>query len=123
MKKHYTIALALAALVSNSGVANAAAKETLSERDELACEELDRGQYQNAIDKLIASGAQNSGDPALLINLGTAYFENGDAESARELYNMAYSIKKDIEVQLENGSWVSHRRAARKALMTLRKGK
>ncbi|TIX49864.1 tetratricopeptide repeat protein [Alteraurantiacibacter aquimixticola] len=90
-----------------------------TETTEVAYETLAAGQAREAIANLEALRAENPGDPALLINLGSAYAELGDTERAAALYREA--AESDIRYQLElaDGSWVDSRRAARTALRQL----
>ena len=90
-----------------------------TESQDVAYETLAAGEAQQAIANLEALRADNPGDPALLINLGSAYAELGDATKAAEYYRAA--AESDIRYQLElaDGSWVDSRRAARTALRNL----
>jgi len=90
-----------------------------TESRDVAYETLAAGDAQQAIANLEALRAENPGDPALLINLGSAYAEVGNLAKAEEYYNAA--AESDIRYQLElaDGSWVDSRRAARTALRNL----
>ena len=110
----YALSVLLFAQAGATGVdANAT-----QERD-VAYEQLANGEAQSAITRLEAALVENPDDPALLINLGSAYAQTGDQERAAGFYRAA--IDSDIRYRLElaNGDWVDSRRAARMALRTL----
>lgn len=90
-----------------------------TETTEVAYDTLAAGQAREAVDALEALRAENPGDPALLINLGSAYAELGEFAHAEAAYREA--AESDIRYQLElaDGSWVDSRRAARTALRNL----
>ena len=84
-----------------------------------AYEELSQGETDSAIARLEANLAQNPEDPALLINLGSAWAVRGDKDKAADYYRAA--ARSDVRYQLElaDGEWIDSRAAARLALRTL----
>ncbi|RIV88176.1 hypothetical protein D2V17_08130 [Aurantiacibacter xanthus] len=84
-----------------------------------AYEELTQGETDAAIARLEANLAQNPEDPALLINLGSAWAVRGDKDKAAGYYRAA--ARSDVRYQLElaDGEWIDSRAAARLALRTL----
>tara|TARA_A100001391_G_scaffold1033_3_gene1423 strand:+ start:18026 stop:18400 length:375 start_codon:yes stop_codon:yes gene_type:complete len=84
-----------------------------------AYEELTQGETDAAITRLEANLVQNPEDPALLINLGSAWAVRGDKEKAADYYRAA--ARSDVRYQLElaDGEWVDSRAAARLALRAL----
>ena len=89
------------------------------EQREVAYEELSAGEARAAVAALEALRAENPGDPALLINLGSAYAAIGDVESAEAAYREAEASDIRYQLELADGSWVDSRRAARTALRAL----
>ena len=100
-----------APLVADEGVS--------SERANAAYEELAAGQTDSAIVQLEASLEETPGDPAMLINLGTAYARAGRMDEARDAFREAISAQDRYRVQLPDGSWEDSRRVARLALDSL----
>lgn len=92
--------------------------ESLQTTD-VAFEEIASGQNAAAIAALQQRLAENPSDPALLINLGTAYQRSGDLERAAAAYQAAADSSTRYQLELADGSWVDSRRAARLAMHTL----
>lgn len=90
-----------------------------TESHDVAYETLASGEARQAITNLEALREQNPGDPALLINLGSAYAELGDTETAAQYYREAAESDTRYQLELADGSWVDSRRAARTALRRL----
>jgi tetratricopeptide (TPR) repeat protein len=115
------IAVALGMIVSAlflaQGVPFAAAEEPAPA--DVAYEELAAGRTEGAIASLEASLRETPGDPALLINLGTAYARAGRMEEARDAFRAAISAEDRYRVQLADGSWEDSRKIARLALDSL----
>lgn len=99
--------------------APAAAQAAPDASAEAAYEQLAAGANQDAIARIQAALAQNPGDPALLINLGTAYSREGRFEEARAAFRNAIAAEDRYRVQLADGSWEDSRRVARLALDSL----
>lgn len=59
------------------------------------------------------------GDPALLINLGTAYARLGRTGEAEAAWTAAADSATGYRLELENGRWMDSRRAAKLALRSL----
>ena len=89
------------------------------EQTDAAYEQLANGETQAAIVRLEAALMENPGDPALLINLGSAYVEVGDLERAATAYRAAADSEDRFRLELAGGQWVDSRTAARRALQTL----
>ena len=77
------------------------------------------GRTENATARLEASLAETPGDPALLINLGTAYARAGRMDEARDAFRAAIAAEDRYRVQLADGSWEDSRKVARLALDSL----
>ena len=84
-----------------------------------AYEDLAAGRTVGAIARLEASLEETPGDPALLINLGTAYAREGRMDEARDAFLAAISAEDRYRVQLADGSWEDSRKVARLALDSL----
>lgn len=105
-------ALAFATATTPSAAANA---QNIATRD-VAFEDLADGREAKAIARLQAGLRQNPGDPAILINLGTAYARQGDRENAARSFRAARDSSVRYRLELADGSWADSREAARRAL-------
>jgi len=114
MSAIYALGVLLFAQVSSVGVENVANDE----RD-AAYEELANGEARAAIARLETALQDNPDDPALLINLGSAYAEIGDVDQARVHYAAAADSDIRYRLELANGEWLDSRRAARLAIRAL----
>lgn len=88
--------------------------------EEVAFDELAKGQPEAAIAKIEGNGAIVSKDPAALINLGNAHARLGRTEKALEYYRTAIESDVRYDLELADGRWMDSRRAAvlaRDALM------
>ena len=101
-----------------AGIAELGAPDT-SETVEVAYDQLSSGDVSAAIGRLEALRVENPDDPALLINLGSAYAQAGRMEQAEEAYQAAATSDVRYSLELADGSWVDSRRAARLALRNL----
>lgn len=90
----------------------------LEQRD-VAYEALSAGEAGSAIEALEGLRAENPGDPALLINLGSAYAAIGDVARAEAAYREAEGSEIRYQLELADGTWIDSRRAARTALRAL----
>jgi Flp pilus assembly protein TadD len=91
-----------------------------TEQHEVAYDSLAAGDAAEAVANLEALRAENPGDPALLINLGSAYAELGDVARAEAAFREAADSDTRYQLELADGSWVDSRRAAQTALRQLR---
>src|SRR5690606_12298099 len=89
------------------------------EQIDVAFEALAEGRTADAMVQLQASHEQQASDPAVLINLGTAYARQGRIEEARQMFQAAMTSSERYELELADGSWVDSRVAARMALANL----
>lgn len=85
------------------------------ERGDVAYQAMSQGQTDAAIAQLRDKA---DGDPAALINLGTAYARKGMRSDALAAFNAAMASKR-YELQLADGTWMDSRRAARIAAARL----
>ena len=107
----------VSALFLAQGVPFAAEKEPAPA--DAAYEELAAGRTEGAIASLEASLRETPNDPALLINLGTAYARAGRMDEARDAFRAAIAAEDRYRVQLADGSWEDSRKVARLALESL----
>ncbi len=89
------------------------------EQHDVAYEALASGEARSAVAALEALRGENPGDPALLINLGSAYAELGQLDRAEACFREAADSNIRYQLELADGSWVDSRRAARTALLNL----
>jgi uncharacterized protein HemY len=91
------------------------------EQHEVAYEAIAEGRADDAIRTIEAELANNSDDPALLINLGAAYARHGDSERAAQAFQAAIDSDTRYELELADGTWTDSRQAARRGLETLQR--
>ena len=110
---------AVALMMAQAAPAAMMAGMNADQHRDAAYEELTQGETDAAITRLEANLAQNPEDPALLINLGSAWAVRGDKDKAADYYRAA--ARSDVRYQLElaDGEWIDSRAAARLALRTL----
>ncbi|MEZ4703516.1 MAG: tetratricopeptide repeat protein [Rhodothermales bacterium] len=113
--------LAASALFAQSAdqIANAGASV---ERVDVAYEELMAERNREAVEHILASPLDDEGDPAALINLGTAYARLGETEKALHCFETAINSDTRYMLELSDGTWMDSRRAARKAAQVLMNG-
>lgn len=112
-------ALIASALVGQAALIPAAEPVAAGPLSEVAYSELASGQSEAALRKLKASGAKQSVDPAVLINLGAAYAATGQSAKAINAYRAAIACRERYDLQLSDGTWMDSRLAARTALKRL----
>lgn len=105
-----------AALLGQSAFSLAVDTPGAEKGPDVAYEELAAGRSDVALRKLQASGAEQSRDPAVLINLGSAYSASGQADKAIASYRAAIASSDRYDLELADGTWMDSRLAARKAL-------
>lgn len=110
--------LVVAALLGQSAFSLAVETPGAERQPDVAYEDLAAGRSEAAVNKLEAAGASRSGDPATLINLGTAYAAVGRTDQAIAAYRAAADGDR-YQLELADGSWVDSRVAARTALSRL----
>ncbi|WP_237438047.1 tetratricopeptide repeat protein [Alteraurantiacibacter buctensis] len=93
--------------------------DAIEQRD-VAYDTLAAGEAQAAVERLEALRAENPDDPALLINLGSAYAELQQLDRAEAMFRAAAASQVRYQLELADGSWVDSRRAAQTALRQLR---
>jgi len=92
------------------------------DRVDVAYEELMAERNREAVEHILASRLDDEGDPAALINLGTAYARLGETEKALHCFESAINSDTRYMLELSDGSWMDSRRAARKAAQALASG-
>jgi cytochrome c-type biogenesis protein CcmH/NrfG len=113
------IAMLLSAALATQVAAQSTAQESSMQQRDAAYEQLAAGETEAAIVRLEAALVQTPGDPALLINLGTAYTRAGRMEEARTAFRAAMESNDRYSVELADGRWEDSRKVARLALDSL----
>ncbi|MEL6542170.1 MAG: hypothetical protein AAFN04_03895 [Pseudomonadota bacterium] len=118
-----TTAITMAALFMTAAqAAPAAATQPSVEAAALESDQLSKGRAYRAIAALEKRVEAAPEDPALLINLGIAHAQVGDAESARTMFDRALVSPEPIELETADGKVIDSRRLARKAIRMLERG-
>jgi Flp pilus assembly protein TadD len=112
-------AIAFAVMAGLAAVPAAAETAAEPDRVDVAFEALAEGRTADAMVQLQASHEQQASDPAVLINLGTAYARQGRIDEARKMFEAAMTSNDRYDLELADGSWVDSRVAARMALANL----
>ncbi|WP_419956702.1 hypothetical protein [Novosphingobium rhizovicinum] len=110
-------AATIAAVLAQSAPATVLDEPTMTD---VAYTELSAGDADGAVRKLEAS-IGDSTDPALLINLGTAYARQGATDKALAAFRAAVASPDRYDLELADGSWMDSREAARSALVRLQR--
>ena len=117
-----TTAAVAALLMTSAPAQTVESKEAALEPAALASQQLSEGRASNAIAALEKSVEAAPEDPGLLINLGIAHAQAGDASKARELFERALVSSAPIELETADGEVIDSRRLARKAMRMLDRG-
>lgn len=113
---------AAALFMTSAQAAQPAVAEPSVETTALQSEQLAKGRAFTAIaalEKRVESAPQ---DPALLINLGIAHAQAGDAAAARSMFDRALVSPEPVELETADGGVIDSRRLARKAIRMLERG-
>jgi len=89
---------------------------------DVAYAEMMARQNSQAIERIRATGLDRAGDPAALINLGTAYARLGNRQGALDCYKSAIISQDRYDLELADGRWMDSRAAARLAVAKLAQG-
>src|SRR5688500_16059535 len=108
-----------AVVLAQAGPGPANRDSTVGQAD-AAYEQLVAGENERAIAHLEAALDETPDDPAVLINLGTAYSRAGEFEKARAAFRAAIASESRYSVELADGSWEDSRAIARVALESIR---
>ncbi len=111
--------MSLTAIIISAALAQGAPAAIEAGMSDVAYAELSAGQSDAAVRKL--EGEANTSDPALLINLGTAYARQGSTNKALAAFRAAISSPDRYDLELSDGSWMDSREAARAALAKLQR--
>lgn len=111
-----TLTLALGLVFATQAPVAATAPELQPDRAaDAAYSELAAGRTAEAIARIEEARA-NGSSPAQLINLGTAYAQQGQFDRAREAYRAAIAADDTVFLETADGKWVESRTLARIAL-------
>ena len=116
-------AVTLLAAVAQPGALPAAAAPSDTEVVDVAYDKLASGDNDAAVAQILAGKDAAAGDPAALINLGTAYARSGRLAEARAAYLAAMTGREHYALQLADGTWTDSRTAARAALAYVDRGR
>ncbi len=90
--------------------------------DVLGSASLAKGEAATAITALERAVDTQPDDPALLINLGIAYAQNGEEAAARAMFERALISSDPVELETADGTATDSRRVARRAIKMLARG-
>jgi cytochrome c-type biogenesis protein CcmH/NrfG len=116
-----TVALILSSLFAAQAISVAVPGPNirLDQQKDVAYEDMANGRTEQAIASLEAKLLAEPNDPAVLINLGTAYARMGRTARAEEAFQAALKSSTFYQLELADGSWSDSRQAARLALRAL----
>lgn len=109
----------LVGLLLAQGTPSTLIVEANRDQTNVGYEELLRGDARGAIEEIEANPDLGHGDPAALINLGSAHVRLGHLDLARQYYSSAIKSNDPYDLELADGRWMDSRRAARLALRML----
>jgi tetratricopeptide (TPR) repeat protein len=113
-----SIIMSLTALIFAMVLTQAAPGQTAPV--DVAYSELESGDSAGAVHKLESNRTRRS-DPALLINLGTAYAREGATDKAIAAFRAAIESPERYDLEMANGRWMDSREVARLALAALQR--
>jgi len=113
---------AAALFMTSAQAAPPAVAEPSVETTALQSEQLAKGRAFTAIVALEKRVESAPEDPALLINLGIAHAQAGDAATARSMFERALVSQEPLELETADGGVIDSRRLARKAIRMLERG-
>ncbi len=116
------LTIILAAALASQPAVPATEAATGVENVDVAYSELAGGRDAEALTKLEQSALVQAGDPAALINLGTAYARAGEEAKARASFAAAMASRDRYVLELADGTWVESQVAARMANAALNTG-
>ena len=117
------ITTAIAALLMSGAQAEPLAPtRAVTEKAALESDKLAKGRALTAIAALEKRVEKSPEDPGLLINLGIAHAQAGNAQTARAMFERALTSPEPIELETADGDITDSRRLARKALRMLENG-
>jgi Flp pilus assembly protein TadD len=118
-----TLFISALAAVTMAGVAQAQTPTTGEigySRGSLGYDALVAGDNERAIAQILAEARIDRNDPARMINLGQAYARTGRTGEAAELFKAVIKSRDEVDLILADGSVMSSKDAAAKALGKLR---
>ncbi|VWX48950.1 hypothetical protein [Novosphingobium sp. 9U] len=109
------------AIIFASALGLPIAPEAERRAPDVAYAELAAGNAVAALRKLEEPSVDRS-DPAVLINLGSAYARQGATDKALAALRAAVTSSERYDLELADGSWMDSREVARIALAKLQRG-
>lgn len=116
MAAHFVLATLAASLAPSAAVAGHLSEPS---QVDVAYEQLQAGDTAAAVRHLEECRDMEAGDPARLINLGSAYASQGRVAEAESMFRAAIASDQRYRLELADGSWIDSREAARLALARL----
>jgi hypothetical protein len=121
-----TMIAAAAGLIAAPAVAGTVGTPALSAGNEtgietvaVAFDALKSGENDRAIRQILAEESADPGDPARMINLGTAYARIGRTKEAAALFRAVMRSEERYALELADGQWIDSKEAAQRALARL----
>lgn len=120
MKTLFISALAAATLAGVAQAQTPSTGEIGYSHGSLGYDALVAGDNERAIAQILAEARIDRNDPARMINLGQAYARTGRTGEAAELFKAVIKSRDEVDLILADGSVMSSKDAAAKALSKLR---
>ena len=90
-------------------------------KESIGYEALMRGDNERAVFQIMANEQVSSGDPAKLLNLGSAYARMGHTDEAAKMFKAVLDSRDSFDLVLADGSVMNSKVAARKAYASLQR--
>lgn len=90
-------------------------------KNSIGYEALMRGDNERAVFQIMANEQISSGDPAKLLNLGSAYARMGHTDEAAKMFKAVFESRDSVDLVLADGSVMNSKVAARKAFASLQR--
>ena len=90
-------------------------------KESIGYEALMRGDNERAVFQIMANEQVSSGDPAKLLNLGSAYARMGHTDEAAKMFKAVLESRDSVDLVLADGSVMNSKVAARKAYASLQR--
>jgi len=121
MKIFLVSALIVGAMGTAVHAAPSMAGEISYPKESIGYEALMRGDNERAVFQIMANEQVSSGDPAKLLNLGSAYARMGHTDEAAKMFKAVLESRDSVDLVLADGSVMNSKVAARKAYASLQR--
>ena len=95
--------------------------EILYPKESIGYEALMRGDNERAVFQIMANEQISNGDPAKLLNLGSAHARMGHTNEAAKIFKAVLESRDSVDLVLADGSMMNSKVAARKAYASLQR--